>query len=242
VPRAVLFDVDGTLVDSVALHAAAWQEAFARFGKRVSLEEVRRQIGKGGDQLVPVFLTEDEQRRFGRALQDFRSELYVREYLPRVRPFPGARELVERVRAAGAAAVLASSARGEELEKMVRLLGIEHAVEAKTSADDAERSKPSPDIFRAALARAGGVAPADAIALGDTPWDAIAAGRAGVRTIGVLAGGFDEAELLAAGCIAIYRDARDLLARYDGSPLGTGGSPASARTTSTAPRPSAGGS
>ncbi len=218
-PGAVLFDVDGTLVDTVGLHAAAWQEAFARFGKDVPLEEVRRQIGKGGDQLMPVFLSEDELRRFGGALDAFRSDLYGRAYLPRARPFPGARELVERVRADGKAAVLASSAKRRELERIEALLGVRRDVAGATSADDADRSKPYPDIFRAALAKAPGVAPSEAVVVGDSPYDAEAARRAGIAPVGVLTGGFPEADLRRAGCVAVYRDPADLLARYDDSPL-----------------------
>jgi HAD superfamily hydrolase (TIGR01509 family) len=217
--RAVLFDVDGTLVDTVGLHAAAWQEAFAKFGKEIPLEDVRRQIGKGGDQLIPVFLSPDEVARFGEALDRFRSDLYARAYLPRARALPGARDLVARVRADGRAAVLASSAKEDELRAMERLVGLDGVVRGATSADEVDRSKPFPDVFRAALARAGGVAPAEAVAVGDSPWDAIAARRAGVRVVGVLTGGFPERDLRDAGCEEVYADARDLLARYGASPL-----------------------
>lgn len=217
--RAVLFDVDGTLVDTVGLHAAAWQEAFARFGKEIPLEEVRRQIGKGGDQLVPAFLPPAEAARIGDALERFRAELYARAYLPRARPLPGARALVARVRADGRAAVLASSSRRDELRAVERLVGIEGLVDGATSGDDVARSKPWPDVFRAALARAGGVAPDEAVAVGDSPWDALAAHRAGVRAVGVLTGGFPEADLRDAGCAEIYADAQDLLRRYASSAL-----------------------
>jgi HAD superfamily hydrolase (TIGR01509 family) len=217
--EAVLFDVDGTLVDSVDLHARAWQEALRAFGKDVRLEDVRSQIGKGGDQLVPVFLSREEVARDGEALQRFRGELWRREYMPRVRPFPGARELVRRVRDDGKRVVLASSGKEDELAANRRLLGLDdRLLDGATDADDAERSKPHPDIFVAALAEAGARAE-EALAVGDTPWDAIAARRAGLRTVGVLCGGFAEAALREAGCIAVYRDPADLLARYEGSPL-----------------------
>ncbi len=220
-PEAVLFDVDGTLVDSVDLHAQAWREALRRFGKDVPLEEVRRQIGKGGDQLIPVFLSEDERARDGEALERFRGELWRREYMSRVRPLPGAAELVRRAHDAGLRVALASSGKEDEVEHNRRLLGIGALLEGATTADDAERSKPHPDIFEAALARVH-APPERALAVGDSPWDALAARRAGLRTIGLLSGGFDERELRSAGCIAIYAGPEELLARFDASPLARG--------------------
>jgi HAD superfamily hydrolase (TIGR01509 family) len=217
--RAVLFDVDGTLVDSVDLHARAWQEALRKWGKDVRLEDVRGQIGKGGDQLVPVFLSEEEVEREGEALERFRGERWRRAYMARVRPFPSARELLERVRRDGKRIALASSGKADEVEANRRLLGLDdRLVDGATTSDDADRSKPHPDIFEAALAEAR-ARPEEAIAVGDSPWDAIAARRAGLRTVGVLCGGFPERELREAGCVAIYRDPADLLARYEESPL-----------------------
>lgn len=221
-PLAVLFDVDGTLVDSVDLHARAWREAFGRFGKDVPLEDVRRQIGKGGDQLLPVFLSKGELSKDGEALDRFRGELWRREYMPRVRPLAGARELVLRVKRDGKQVALASSGKEDEVEWNRRLLELDRALlAAATTSDDAERSKPHPDIFQAALA-ATGVPPERAVAVGDSPWDALSASRAGLRSVGVLSGGFPEADLRDAGCIAIYRDPADLLARYGESPLARG--------------------
>ena len=218
--QAVLFDVDGTLIDSVDLHARGWQDAFAHFGKRITFEEVRAQIGKGGDQLMPVFLSQDELARIGRELERYRAELYQREYLKRVRPFPGVRELFEELLRRGVRIALASSAKSEELELYKRLCRIDDLVQAETSADDAERSKPHPDIFQAALKRLGkDVELRRTFVVGDSPWDAIAAHRLGVRAIGVLCGGFAEADLRRAGCIAIYRDPEDLRMRLDQSPL-----------------------
>lgn len=218
-PRAVIFDIDGTLVDSVDLHARAWQEAFARFGKKVSFEEVRYQIGKGGDQLMPVFLSEDELEEFGEELEKYRGELFKREYMPRVEGFPRVRELFERVRAEGGRIALASSAKEDELEVYKKKADIEGLVEEQTSADDVERSKPHPDVFEAALAQLGDVSADEVIVVGDTPYDAEAAGKIGIRTVGLLCGGFPEDDLRAAGCVEIYRDPADLLARYEESAL-----------------------
>jgi HAD superfamily hydrolase (TIGR01509 family) len=218
-PRAVIFDIDGTLVDSVDFHARAWQETFRRYGREVPFEAVRHQIGKGGDQLMPVFLPEDVIAERGEEIETFRKELFRREYLPSVHAFPAVRDLFERLRRDGKRIALASSAKGDELERYQKLAGIADLVEVATSSDDAERSKPHPDIFRAALQRLGSIRPAEVIVVGDTPHDAEAAGRAGLRTIGVLCGGFPEDELRAAGCVAVYRDPQDLLDRYDVSPL-----------------------
>jgi HAD superfamily hydrolase (TIGR01549 family) len=220
--QAVIFDIDGTLVDSVDLHAEAWQRAFREFGREVAFEDVRHQIGKGGDQLMPVFFSEEELARFGEELEEFRGSLYKREYLPRVRAFPDVRELFLRVRGDGKRVALASSAKKDELGEYKRIARIEDLVEEETSADDADRSKPHPDIFEAALERLGDVARERVVVVGDTPYDAVAAGRAGLRTVGVLCGGFPEAELRESGCVQIYRDPADLLARYDSSPLALG--------------------
>ena len=217
--EAVIFDVDGTLVDSVDLHARAWQEAFAHFGKQFDFERVRYQIGKGGDQLMPVFLSEEELDEFGEELEQYRGELFKREYLPRVKAFPAVRELFQRVKAEGLKVALASSAKDEELKAYKRIARIEDLVEEETSADDAEKSKPHPDIFEAALERLGGMSPSAAVVVGDTPYDAEAASKAGLKTIGLLSGGFPEEDLRAAGCVRIYRDAAELLADYDASPL-----------------------
>jgi HAD superfamily hydrolase (TIGR01509 family) len=216
---AVIFDIDGTLVDSVDLHAEAWRVAFLRFGKKISFAALRRQIGKGADQLMPVFLSRDELAKFGEELNQSRSELFKREFLPRVKAFPGVRHLFQRIRRDRKRIALASSAKGDELETYKTIAGIDDLVEAETSSDDAERSKPYPDIFQAALAQLGGITADQVVVVGDTGYDAEAAGKANLRTIGVMSGGWSEADLFQAGCIAVYRDPADLLERYDTSPL-----------------------
>jgi len=226
--KAVIFDIDGTLVDSVDLHARAWQEAFAHFGKQVEFERVRYQIGKGGDQLMPVFFTREELDEFGEEMEEWRGEHYKRVYLPRVRAFPRVRELFERIRADGLRIALASSAKKDELSEYKRIADIEDLIEDETSADDAERSKPHPDIFEAALAQLKGVRAEEAVVVGDTPYDAEAAGKAELRTVGLLCGGFPPEDLRAAGCIALYDSPADLLARYEDSPLAAKTSAASA--------------
>ncbi len=217
--RAVIFDVDGTLVDSVGLHARAWQEAFRKFGKDLPFDAIRHQIGKGTDQLLPVFLSDSEIGEFGDELDRFRKELYKREYLPTVKGFPRVRELLERVKADGKRVVLATSGKKDILEANKKTAGIEGVADAETSSSDVAESKPHPDIFAAAMGKLIDVDASEAVAVGDTPYDAEAAGKIGLRTVGLLCGGFREEELREAGCVAIYRDPADLLEHYSESPL-----------------------
>jgi HAD superfamily hydrolase (TIGR01509 family) len=213
--RAALFDVDGTLVDTNDLHAEAWREAFARFGVELEAQAIRGQIGKGGDNLIPALAPQlDKDRRA--ALEEHRAELFKRDYLPRAVPFPGVRALFERLAADGVKIVLASSAGAEEVRFHLSLIGCEDLVDGTTSADDAESSKPDPDIFQAALTKAG-IGPEEAVVVGDTPWDVLAASKAGLRTLGFRSGGFAEAELTEAGAAELYDGPADLLARYDRS-------------------------
>ncbi len=141
------------------------------------------------------------------------------EYLPHVHAFPMVRELFERIKADGKKIVLASSAKDDELEKYEQIAQIDDLIQESTSSDDAEKSKPHPDIFHAALGRLGDVDPSKVIVIGDTPWDALAASKAGMKTIGLLCGGFAEVDLRDADCVAIFASPADLLARYDESPL-----------------------
>ncbi len=218
--QAIIFDIDGTLLDSVDLHAQAWQEAFRDFGWDVGFEEIRSQIGKGGDQLLPVFLSPDELKSKGKELQEFRSQLFKKKYLSKVKPFPGVRELFQKVKENGQGIALASSAKGDELKDFERIANIEDLVEVETSSADAKRSKPHPDIFEVALDRLGdSIRPQQVIVVGDSPHDAEAAKKAGLRTVGVRCGGFPEADLWKAGCMALYDGPEDLLEHYEESPL-----------------------
>lgn len=217
--QAVIFDIDGTLLDSVDLHAQAWVDAFAHFGVTVSHADARSQIGKGGDQLLPVFLDEDRIAREGERIEAYRSDLIKRDYLSQVKPFPGVPALFEHLRAQGLTVALASSGKAAEVEHYQKLLGIEGLADVVVTSDDVERSKPHPDIFAATLEKLAPIRPEAALVIGDTPYDAEAATRAGIRTIGVLCGGFPEASLNEAGCIAIYQDPQDLLDGYRDSPI-----------------------
>lgn len=216
---AVIFDIDGTLIDSVDVHARAWQDAFRHFGKDVHQTDIRASIGKGGDQLMPDFLNRDELDRFGEALEKWRGDHYKATYMNSVKPFTYVRELGKRLREDGKRLALASSAKGDELEFYKKLTGFDGLLEAEASADDAQRSKPHPDIFLAALEHLGSVDPDRVLVVGDTPYDATAAAKAGLRTIGVLCGGFSESSLRESGCIAVFQSPAELLLRYEETPF-----------------------
>ena len=193
--EAVIFDIDGTLVDSVDLHARAWQEALMHFGHDVPFPQLRHEIGKGGDQLLPDLLPPRVVDAEGEDIKQYRSQLFKSKYLAQVRPFPRVRELFERIRADGKRIALASSAKRDEIEIYKKIARIEGVVDVETSADDTEKSKPHPDIFDATLDRLGGPNPASVLVVGDTPHDALAASKARLLTIGMLCGGFPETEL-----------------------------------------------
>ena len=217
--KAVIFDVDGTLIDSVDAHAHAWQDAFRDYGHDIEFDDVRSQIGKGGDQLLPVFLSRDEVEEKGKDLEKHRAQILRDRYLDSITAFSDVRALFERLLADGKQIALASSAKEDELAHYKRVAQIEDLIDAETSSDDAEKSKPHPDIFEAAVKRLRDVTPAEILVVGDTPYDAEAAAKAGLKTIGLLCGGFPEGGLRQAGCIEIYRSPADLLAQYDRSPL-----------------------
>jgi HAD superfamily hydrolase (TIGR01509 family) len=216
IARAILFDVDGTLVDDNALHIEAWHQAFLKFGYPIGPDQIRPQVGKGGDNLLPTLLPDvDEARR--KEVEQWRSDLFKRDYLPRAVPFPGVRPLFERLVQEGVRIVLASSANADEVRYHIGLIGCEDLIHASTSKDDVGHSKPCPDIFESALAKVAPLGADEAIVVGDTPWDLEAAARVGLRAIGFRSGGFSDSEL-AAAC-AIYDGPRDLLDRFAESPF-----------------------
>jgi len=210
--QAILFDVDGTLVDSNDLHARAWVESFAHFGKHLDYYVVRHQIGKGGDLLVPDLLSAKEMRAFGEDVKKYRSKLYRETYLPDVKPFSFAHDLFEALQKCDVKIALASSSDPEEVEYYTRLLGVERLIEGSTSKRDAKFSKPSPEIFDAALERAGSDRDFTLVC-GDTPYDILAAHRSALPIVAVLSGGF-ERELLAKAEF-ILDDASHILERIE---------------------------
>jgi phosphoglycolate phosphatase-like HAD superfamily hydrolase len=219
VVKAVIFDIDGTLIDTVDYHAASWVRAFQHFGVKAELADVRHQIGKGADRLMPLFVPSGTSEPRKKEIEQFRAMLFKREYLPRVRAFPQVRALFQRIRLKGQRIILGSSCTEEEIGCYKRIADIADLVDAESTSDDAQFSKPAPDIFLKALERAGRFGAEEAVVVGDTPYDAEAAKRAGITCVGVLCGGFSGRELLRSGCIAVYRDPAHLLSEYDSSPL-----------------------
>jgi HAD superfamily hydrolase (TIGR01509 family) len=213
---AVLFDVDGTLVDSNDAHASAWVKAFHEFNVTVDPIEVRRSIGMGGDQLMPRVSGLQETSPIGGKISARRGEIFKREFLPTLKPFPGAADLIAAIRSHGLKPVAASSASDSDLTALLEIAGATSLMDDWTSSDDANQSKPAPDIVHAALQRAG-VEPEQAVMIGDTPYDVAAARQAGVPAIAFRCGGWLDPDLT--GAIEIYDGPWDLLARFDRSLL-----------------------
>ena len=214
--EAVLCDIDGTLVESNWLHAAAWKDAFEVIGIAVDLEDARKQIGKGGDEVIPVFVPWWKRAAIEEPLMAYRQYIFRMDYLAQVKPFPNVRELLMRMKEAGIRISVASSADRDQLKAYEEIANIGDLIEESSTADDAKRSKPHPDIFEATLKKLG-LPPSKVLALGDTPYDAEAAGKAEIWTVGVTTGGWSEKEMLQAGCIEIYKDVADLLRNFEAS-------------------------
>ena len=211
---AAILDVDGTLVDSNDAHARAWVEAFAAHGITVPFEKVRRAIGMGGDKLMPLVAGVGDDTKQGKQIDETRSEIFRAQYLPNIRPFPRVRELLMRMRADDLTLVVASSAARDELKPLLEIAQVADLLAARTSSDDADRSKPDPDIVQAAKKEAG-CDDERTIMLGDTPYDVKAAAAAGIACVGLECGGWNREDLR--GAVEVYRSPEDLLARYDRS-------------------------
>ncbi len=209
----VLFDVDGTLLDTNYLHVVAWWEAFRERGHDVRCADIHRAIGLGSDDLIQQVLGKDDP-----SVSDAHSRYYA-PYLGRMRPLPGARELLVRTAKLGLGVVVATSADGDEVGLMLDALGVGGAISSVVSSADVERAKPDPGIVERALT-ASGTAPGQAVMVGDTVWDVLAARRAGVPCIGLLSGGIEAEQLRDAGAAEIYRDAAALLEDLDASGIG----------------------
>jgi phosphoglycolate phosphatase-like HAD superfamily hydrolase len=216
--KAVFFDIDGTLVDSNEQHILAWQEALAEIGKEFSHDEIHKHIGKGSDMLIPDILPhlgEEAREQLGKRV----GEIFRSRYMADVKPFPAARELLVAVHGAGQKVVLATSASGEERDHYIELLGARDLIDASTSADDVEHTKPAPDVFAAALRKVAPLSADEVIVVGDTPFDVEGASGCGVRAIALRSGRFPEEELQRSGPVRIYDDVADLLREYERSPL-----------------------
>jgi HAD superfamily hydrolase (TIGR01509 family) len=202
-----ILDVDGTLVDTNYHHAIAWFRAFLRQDVVVPVWRVHRHIGMGGDQLVAAVAGDEVEERAGDDIRDAESELY-RELIDEVRTMEGSRELIEDLRKQDNAVVLASSAKEWEVEHYIDLLDAREIVDAWTTSADVEKTKPEPDLIRAALEKVD--ADGEAMLIGDTVWDVKAAKRAGVETLAVLTGGFSEQELRDAGARDVFTSVEEL--------------------------------
>ncbi|GAA3578516.1 HAD family hydrolase [Microlunatus spumicola] len=210
-----IFDVDGTLVDTNYQHALAWYRAFRRYGITRPLWRIHRGIGMGGDQFVPKIGGEDVEERHGDALRD----AWVEEFdamIDEVSAFDATRELLEEVRRRGFRLVLASSGRKKHVEHFLGLFGGHDLADAWTTSEDAEHSKPAPDLVETALKKVEG---ASGVMVGDSTWDAVAAGKLGVPTLAVRTGGFSTEELQEAGAAHVFDSLAELRAGLDGTPL-----------------------
>jgi HAD superfamily hydrolase (TIGR01509 family) len=216
--RAVLFDVDGTLVDTNYLHAVCWWEAFAQAGHEVSMTRIHRAIGMGSDLLLDALLPDDRDRGNDGSIRAAHSALYA-TFWTRLRPLPGAAEVLRACQQQGWQVVLASSADDREFGVLRATLDADDAIDAATSSGDVEQSKPAPDLVQVALDKAG-VPPETAVFVGDTVWDVQACVKAGVPCIGLLSGGIGRDELLGAGAAAVYDDPAALLDGLPDSILG----------------------
>lgn len=215
--HTVLLDIDGTVLLSTQAHAEAWARTFSAHGYDVSADQVRPLIGIGGDRLIAKLvpgLKSDEGE--GKTITSERQELFLREYAPHLAPAPGARALVARMQQAGFQLVVASSAKQQELAALLKAAQVDDLLHAATTSDDAEQSKPAPDIVEAALRQVDADAESS-IMLGDTPYDIESAGRAGVPVIALRCGGHSDEDLR--GASAIYDDPQDVLDHFDSTPL-----------------------
>lgn len=217
--RAVMFDVDGTLLDSNDAHAHAWLDALRGHGVDVPLDLVRSKIGMGGDKLLMEVAGIDHESTQGKVISERRIAVFKQLYLPDLGPVPGGRALVERLRTRGLRRAVVSSASAAELADLLRVAAVATLFDVEITADDADRSKPDPDVVAVALAKLD-VGPRETVLLGDTPYDIASAARAGVSTIAFRSGGWKDRDL--EGAIAIYDHPQELLSRFDQSPLALG--------------------
>jgi HAD superfamily hydrolase (TIGR01509 family) len=215
-----ILDIDGTLVDTNYHHTIAWARALQRFDIDVALWRIHRHIGMGGDQVVTSLCGQEVEDEHGDEIRSAESEEYER-LIGEVHPMQGARDLIIALRDRGHSVVLASSAKEDEVDVYLDLLGAREVVDAWTTSADVESTKPAPDLVHAALEKTGD-APTEAVMVGDTPWDVEAASKAGVETITVITGGFSEQELTEAGAVAVFESVSELLERLDETRLKQG--------------------
>jgi HAD superfamily hydrolase (TIGR01509 family) len=217
-PCAAILDIDGTLVDTNYQHALAWFRAFRQHGEILPVWRIHRHIGMGGDHLVRSLCGDAVEEEKGEDIRAAEKELYM-EMIDEVEPFRGARELIVELKERGHPVVLASSAKPEEVEHYLDLLDARELLDDWTDSGDVDATKPAPDLVRAAMDK---VAASDAVMVGDSTWDCVAAERAGIQTVAVLTGGFSEAELREAGAVVVFESIAELRDRLDETPLAAG--------------------
>jgi HAD superfamily hydrolase (TIGR01549 family) len=210
--RGIIFDIDGTLIDSVDAHTRAWVEVFAEFGYHIPYARVRSLIGMGGDTLLPEVIGKQIDSPEGEKISKRREALFAEKYLNDLQPFPKAHELLVRVHSAGLQVIFATSGEPKQAKILLQKLDARKLTNAKTTSGDAEKSKPEPDIILAALRKAH-LSATEAVMIGDTPYDIVAAGKANVRTVAVRCGGWKDGDLK--GAAAIYDNPSDLLAHFE---------------------------
>jgi phosphoglycolate phosphatase-like HAD superfamily hydrolase len=213
--KVAILDVDGTLVDSNYHHAIAWFRAFREHGVTPPIWRIHRHIGMGGDQLVAAVAGDAVEEAHGDSLRDAEKRNFG-DLIGEVCAFEGATELISRLAGAGAEVVLASSAKEDEVDRYIELLGVSDEVASYTTSDDVEKTKPEPDLIVAALEKAEGD---DAVMVGDSTWDIEAADRASIPAVAILTGGFSEAELADAGAVAVFESMSDLITGIGSTPL-----------------------
>jgi len=212
--KGIIFDIDGTLVDSNDAHAKSWVDTFAEAGYDVPFGVVRPLIGMGADKLLPKTIGVSSDSKPGKKLIERRSEIFRERYLPDLHPLPGSRDLVLRVRSDGLKAIVATSAKDAELNGLLKAADVDDLMEEKATASDAKRSKPDPDIIHAAIEESA-IPSSQLLMIGDTPYDIEAATRAKLRIIAFRSGGWTHADLK--GAAEIYDGPADLVTRYDSS-------------------------
>ena len=219
--RAVILDVDGTLIDSNDAQAHAWIDAMAKQGHQISFEKIRPLIGMGGDKVLPEVLGIDKDSEEGKKISADRKELIKTRYLSTIKPFPQAKELLEHMHDCGLELVIATSSEPDEIEQTLKIIGphVQDLMAKETTSKDAKQSKPSPEPVKVALEKSGFSAD-EVVMLGDTPYDLEAATKVGIKSIAFRSGGWNDKDL--AQAITIYTDTADLLAHYDTSPLTKG--------------------
>ncbi|ACL41179.1 HAD-superfamily hydrolase, subfamily IA, variant 3 [Pseudarthrobacter chlorophenolicus A6] len=218
VRRGVLFDVDGTLIDSSYLHTISWWGAFRQYGYDIPMASIHYLVGMGGDRLVDSLLPSGRDRSLDEVIMASHGALYAAHW-PALRAFDGSKDLLAQCHAGGLAVALASSAREKDLQIMKGILNADAFIDAATSSKDAEESKPAPDILAAAL-KAIGVEPANAIFVGDAVWDMKAAAALGIPAVGVTCGGISADVLRDAGAVEVYEGPADLVQNLAGSAIG----------------------